>query len=62
MKKYQVEVAETLARIIEVSAESEAEAIEKVEQMYYDSAIVLDSNDMDGDAQFQIIEDAEDII
>lgn len=45
MKKYTVEVTETLQRSIEVEAESENDAIEVVEQKYKDEEIVLDSSD-----------------
>jgi hypothetical protein len=34
MKKYSIEVLEVLSRIIEVEAQDEADAIDRVRQMY----------------------------
>ena len=45
MKTYQIEIKETLSRIIEVKAENENEAFTIVKQMYNDEEIVLDSSD-----------------
>lgn len=42
---YQIEVSETLCRIVEVKAESEEEAIDIVEQQYKNEEIVLDASD-----------------
>ena len=42
---FKVSVIETLERIVEVKADTEEEAIEKVEQMYKDGEIVLDASD-----------------
>lgn len=44
-KKYQVEIAETLQRIIEVKADSPEDAIQKIRKKYMDSEIVLDYSD-----------------
>lgn len=41
MKKYQIEVVETLSRIVEVDADNYEAAEELVEQMYQDEKIVL---------------------
>jgi hypothetical protein len=45
MKKYRIEITETLSRIIEAEAESEGVAVEKVRQMYRDGGIILDASD-----------------
>lgn len=45
---YKVEIEETLARVIEVEAASEAEAIEQVDKEYRNVEIVLDSDDYVG--------------
>ena len=45
MTKYRIEVAEILSRIVEIEADDEDDAIEKVRQMYRDCDIVLDSSD-----------------
>ena len=45
MKTFEIEIKETLSRIIEVKAETENEAFTKVKQMYKDEEIVLDSSD-----------------
>lgn len=47
-KTYQVEITETLQRVVEVEAESEEEAIETIEEQYRDEEIVLDYNDFMG--------------
>lgn len=45
MKKYRIEVTETLSRTVETEAESEEDAVEKVWRMYRDCDIVLDASD-----------------
>ena len=45
MKKYRIEITETLSRTIEAEAESEAVAVEKVRQMYRNGDIILDASD-----------------
>lgn len=49
MKRYYVSVTETLNKVVSVDAESEKDALEQVRTAYYDSAIVLDSNDFCGE-------------
>ena len=44
MAKYQVEINETLSRIIEVEAENENDAVSKIKDLYRKEEIVLDSN------------------
>ena len=46
MKKYEVEIHEILSRVIEVEAESEEKAKEKVQAMYDNEEIVLDYTDI----------------
>ena len=43
--KYQVEITETLQRIVTVEAEDELSAVLTVEQLYKNEEIVLDSSD-----------------
>jgi len=45
MKTYEIEIKETLSRVIEVQANSEDEAFAQVKQMYNNEEIVLDSSD-----------------
>ena len=45
MKKYSIEITETLSRTIETDAESEEVALEKVRQMYRNGDIILDASD-----------------
>lgn len=44
MKKYIVEITETLQKQIEIEAKSESEAIKIAEQMYRKQQIVLDAD------------------
>lgn len=52
--KYQVEITETLQKTVEVEAESERDAISKVEDQYYNNEIELDTSDFI-DTIFEII-------
>ena len=45
MQRYRIEVKEYLARIIDIDAESEEDAIEMVEEQYQNGDIVLDGSD-----------------
>ena len=45
MKTFYISITETLNKIVEVHAEDDGEAIQKVSDAYYDGQIVLDSND-----------------
>lgn len=54
-KKFTVEITETLQRQIEVEASDRDEAISKVEEMYRDEEVVLDSGDYI-DTEFNIID------
>ncbi len=58
MKRFYVSVTETLNKVVSVDAESEKDALEQVRAAYYDSVIVLDSNDFCGEA-IEIEEDQQ---
>jgi hypothetical protein len=45
MKKYRIEITETLSRIVETEAENEEEAVETVRQMYRKCNLVLNASD-----------------
>ena len=47
MAKFKVEITETLRKVVEVEAEDETDAYEKVDQMYCESEITLDWEDYD---------------
>lgn len=55
MKKFTVEITETLQRQVEVEAEDDNEAISKVEEMYRNEEVVLDSGDYI-DTEFNLID------
>lgn len=48
MKVYQVEITETLQRVIEIEADNPADASRKAESKYISGDIVLDYNDCKG--------------
>ena len=52
--RYNVEISETLARTVEVEANSAEEAESKVREMYRKGAIVLSADDHI-DTQFEVI-------
>ena len=54
MKEFQVEVCETLIRIVTVEATSEEQAIEQVMNDYNNAELVLDSDDF-FDVEFEIV-------
>ena len=43
--KYRINIEELLSRVVEVEAENEEEAEEKVREMYMNEEIVLDASD-----------------
>lgn len=49
MKRYYVSVTETLNKVVSVDAESENEAVQKVQDAYNNSDIVLDSENFAGE-------------
>ena len=53
-KKFVVEVTETLQRQVEIEADNEQEALQKVKELYRDEEIILDWQDFVGN-DFQII-------
>ena len=54
MKEFQVEVCETLIRIITVEAQSEEQALEFVKYDYNNAELVLDSDDF-FDVEFNLV-------
>jgi hypothetical protein len=54
MKKFQVEVCETLIRIVTVEAQSEEQALEFVKYDYNNAELVLDSDDF-FDVDFNLV-------
>lgn len=48
MEEYEIEITETLSRVVKVKADNLAEAIEKASDMYYGEQVVLDAEDMKG--------------
>lgn len=56
--KYDVAIEELLTRVIEVEADSIAEAFEIAEAMYYDEEVVLDFNDF-ADVNIEVVGETE---
>lgn len=56
--KYRIKVIETLSKVVEVEAESEEVAFEKVEEMVNCEEIVLTADDFEG-REFYPVEDYE---
>ena len=52
MKKFNVEVVETLSRVVEVEAKTYEEAEAKVDEMYDNQEIVLDWNDLESQSLY----------
>ena len=44
MTKYRIEITETLSHTVEMEADSESDAIDKVRQMYRNCEIILDAS------------------
>lgn len=55
MKTYEFTVAETLKRTVRVDAESRSEAELIVENLYDNEKIVLDADDVDGEADIECV-------
>lgn len=55
MPQYKIEILETSSRLIDVEADSEDEALEKVEKMYEEEKIIIDWADFDG-VVYKVIE------
>lgn len=45
MNRYKISIVETLIHKVEVEAENESKALKAAEHLYYDSNIVLNSED-----------------
>ena len=58
MIKYDVCIREILEKVIEIEADSLEEAEEKVEEMYHNEEIVLDSSDY-MDTEIETLRDSE---
>ncbi len=54
MNTYQIEVTETLSKVIEIKGTDELDALNTARNLYDAEAIILDSNDIQGDPQFKI--------
>ena len=54
--KYKVEITEYLQKTIEVEADNEIDALEKVELDYYDEKIVLSADDFI-DKEIKVLKD-----
>lgn len=52
--QYQVEIKETLSRIVTVEAESADDAVEITEMQYTDQGTVLDASDFQ-DVEFEVV-------
>ena len=56
--KYTIRISELLKHDITIEADNVTEAVEKVKNKYYDSEIVLISDDyVDGSVQFDIVKE-----
>ncbi len=44
-KTFQIEIVETISNIVEVVAENEQDALLKVQEMYQNEEVILDSED-----------------
>ncbi|MCL2621149.1 MAG: DpnD/PcfM family protein [Defluviitaleaceae bacterium] len=58
VKKFPVEITETLSRIIRMEAATSDEAVDKVKTLYRKGLVVLDSGDY-VDTEFRVLEDSE---
>lgn len=54
--KYNIEITETLSRVITVEAPTAEQARERVEQAYNDEEIVLNYNDCVEGAKFEVMD------
>ena len=57
MKTYYIKIAETRSQIVEVHADSLVEAVDKVENVYYDGTLELQAEDVDGTFFDDVTED-----
>lgn len=56
MEEYEIEITETLSRVVKVKAENLADAIEKASDLYYGEKVILDAEDLKG-VDFTLCED-----
>ncbi len=61
MNKFKIEITETLSKIIEVEADDIEEALERVETMYKEEKIILDSSDFI-DKEITLFNDENDVV
>ena len=54
-KEYEVEIRETLSKVVKVKAENKTEAIDKVEKMHRNEEIVLSGDDYTGYPEFEVL-------
>jgi len=61
MRKFKVEVRETLSRIVTIDAYNELDAVDRVEELYWAVKIVLDEEDYSGVRFYptEVVEDEE---
>ena len=57
MKTYYIKIAETRSQIVEVHADSLVEAVDKVENVYYDGTLELQAEDVDETSFDDVTED-----
>lgn len=57
--KYEIEILETLRRVVEIDAKNEEEAMDRVGRMYYNSDIVLGADDFDNEVVFNLLKNEE---
>lgn len=52
---YEIKVLETLSRVVEIDAENEEDALDKIREMHSNEEIVLGADDFDYDTTFTIL-------
>lgn len=57
MKTYKIEIEETLTKVIEVKAENQEEAYDKVYEQYVNEEIVLGGDDYTDGARFYLLDE-----
>ena len=57
MKTYYIKIVETRSQIVEVHADSLAEAVDKAENVYYDGTLELQTEDVDETSFDDVTED-----
>ena len=54
MKKYKIEIIETLSRTVEIEADSETDAVVKLSEAYHEEELILNSSDHIG-TEFKVV-------